>query len=149
MVKNNGRFIFMNKSVSHSQGLLPCALLGLAVSAAFSAAIAAVCALFALSMQDPGKLTPTFALASLFIAALAGGFASARKKGGSVLPCGVLTAALFLALISVLALIFSLKMNISLFALRALGVLLCSVLGANAGAGTGGKRKKRKHRNRT
>ena len=50
-----------------------------------------------------------------------------------------------------LALIFSVKMNVSAFALRALGVLICSVLGANVGVGsrTEGKRKKKNaHRTR-
>ena len=57
-----------------------------------------------------------------------------------------LTAALALAAVSLLALIFSVKMNVSAFALRALGVLICSVLGANVGVGsrTEGKRKKKK-----
>lgn len=141
----------MNKSVSHSAGLIPCALGGLIASAAVSLGIAAVCAFAALSMPDPGKYTGTFAVASLFIAAFAGGFASAKKKGGATLLCGVLSAAFLLALISVFSLIFSVKINISFFALRALGVLLCSVLGANVGvgAGTGGKKKRKKSRNRT
>ena len=141
----------MNKNVSHSAGLIPCVLRGLTASAAVSLCIASVCAFAALSMPDPGKYTGTFAAAALFVAAFAGGFASAKKKGGATLLCGALSAAFLLAVISLLALIFSVKMNISFFALRALGVLLCSVLGANVGvgAGTGGKRKRKKSRNRT
>jgi putative membrane protein (TIGR04086 family) len=151
MVKNNGRFIFMNKGVSNSAGLIPCALGGLVVSSAVSLGIAAACAFAALSMPDPGKYTGTFASASLFLAAFAGGFTAAKKKGGATLLCGALSAALLLAVTSLLALIFSVKMNIPFFALRALGVLLCSVLGANVGVGavTGGKRKRKKSRNRT
>ena len=139
----------MNKGISHSEGLITCALFGLIASAAVSLFIAAVCAFAALSMPDPGKYTGTFAAASLFIAAFAGGFTAAKRKGSATLLCGALSAAFLLALVAVSALILSVKMNVYFFALRALGVLLCSVLGANVGVGAGGKKKRKKSRNRT
>ena len=140
----------MNKSVSHSAGIVSCALRGLIASVAVSALTAAACAFAAISMPDPGKYTGTFAAASLFFAAFAGGFATARKKGSAVLLCGLLSAAFLLALVSIFALVFSVKINVSFFALRALGVLVCSVLGANVGvgAGTGGKKKRGKSKKR-
>ena len=136
----------MNKSVSQNTGLVPSSLRGLIASAAAALGIAAVCAFAALSMPDPSRYAVIFASASLFIGAFAGGFAAARRHGGATLACGALTAAFMLALISLLALVFSVKMNVSAFALRALGVLVCSVLGANVGVGThaGGKKKKKR-----
>lgn len=141
----------MNKNVLGRAGLVPSAFSGLLAAVISALAIAAVCALAAISMPDPGKYAGIFALAALFVSAFAGGFTTARKKGDSTLICGALTAALALAAVSLLALIFSVKMNVSAFALRALGVLICSVLGANIGVGsrTEGKRKKKNaHRTR-
>ena len=141
----------MNKNVSRPAGLVPSAFRGLIAAFACALAIAAACALAAISMHDPGKYVGAFALASLLIAAFAGGFAAARKKGDSTLICGALTAAFILAAVSLLALVFSVKMNVPAFALRALGVLVCSVLGANVGVGSrteGKKKKKTAHRTR-
>ena len=140
----------MNRNVTHQAGLLPSAFRGLAVSLAVALAVVAVGAFASLSMPDPGKYTGTFAVAALFIAAFAGGLCTARRRGGATLLCGAMTALFILAPLSVFALIFSVKMNISVFALRALGVLACSVLGANVGVGAsvGGKKKKKKPRGR-
>ena len=139
----------MNRNVTHQPGLLGAALRGLAVAFAVALAVTIACTLAALAMPAPGKYTGVYAVAALFIAAFAGGFCTARRRGGATLLCGAMTALFFLAPLSLLALIFSVKMNISVFALRALGVLVCSVLGANVGVGaTRGNKKKKKARGR-
>ena len=133
----------MNKSVSH-RGLLPSALRGIIYAFVSALAVAAICAFVALCMPEPSEYAVVFAPASLFFSAFFGGFGAGRAHGGRALICGALTAAVMLALVSLFALIFAVKMNISVFMLRALGVLVCSVLGANIGAGSRAARKKKK-----
>jgi putative membrane protein (TIGR04086 family) len=141
----------MNKSVPHSHGIGYCALCGLIASVATALFAASLFALAALAAPDPSKYASVLAPAALFLAAFAGGFASARKRGGATILCGALAALLLLALASLLALCLSLKMNVSFFLLRALGALICAVLGANLGVGSlsCGKRKNKKRKNRT
>jgi len=144
----------MNKTASakekSGQGIITCALRGLISAIVVSLAVSAITAAVGLSTEDPGGYIKIFASVSLFCAAFAGGFAAARAKGSATLLCGALTGAFILALIALLSLCFSLRLNISLFALCAPCVLICSVLGANIGVcsrtGTGKKRKHAKNR---
>jgi putative membrane protein (TIGR04086 family) len=156
MVKNNGRFIFMNKTASlknsSERGLLLCALRGLLSAVLVSLALAALTATLGLAMKTPTEYTKIFACISLFGAAFAGGFSAAKAKGSGTLICGALTALFIIALTALLSLALSLKINYSLFAFCAPCVLICSVLGANIGVGfsaIGAKKKKKIIKNRT
>lgn len=129
----------MNKSASvksaREKGLVLCALRGFLTAVLALLLLAAAFSAFGLTMKNPGEYTKIFAFASLFGGAFSGGFAAARKKGCSTLPCGALTGAFILAAMALCALCFSLPLNISLFAVCSPSVLLCSVLGANIGVG--------------
>lgn len=139
----------MNKTVSAKTGreksLVFSALRGLLTAMLISVALSAVCAFFGLYMDDPGAYVKIFAFVSLFGGAFSGGFAAARAKGSATLLCGLLTAVMIIALIAVLSLSFSLSLKVPLFAVCSLCVLLCSVLGANAGVSAHGGKKKKKH----
>jgi putative membrane protein (TIGR04086 family) len=135
---------FFAKS-GQEKSLILCALRGLLAALLTLFALAALFSAIGLSLDDPGKYTKIFAFASLFAAAFAGGFTSARKKGGATLLCGAATSIFLLALIALAALCFSLAINVSLFAVCSAFVLLCSVLGANIGLSLHGEKKKRKH----
>ena len=152
MVKNNGRFIFMNKTVfageggkNKDTGLVFCALRGLLTAVIAALALSAAAAALSLSMGDPAKYAKIFAFAALFLAAFYGGFSAAKRKGGATLLCGFLSGAFLLALIALSSLCLSLQMNISLFLFAAPCVLFCSLLGANLGVGAANGKKKTKH----
>ena len=144
----------MNRTASKECGaLLPSLLYGAASFAIVCVSLSAIFSALALFLASPHGYTGVFSCASLFCAAFAGGFSAARKRGCATLLCGALTGALILAIIALAALCFSVPQNISVFALRAPLVLLCSVLGANVGVGSRGgakgKKKKKHHKNRT
>ena len=144
----------MNRTASKESGaLLPSLLYGAASFAIVSISLSALFSALALFLDNPHGYTGIFACASLFCAAFAGGFSAVRKRGSATLLCGALTGALILAMVALSALCFSVPQNLSVFALRAPLVLLCSILGANVGVGSRGRangKKKKKHRkNRT
>jgi putative membrane protein (TIGR04086 family) len=147
--QNDRRFIFMKKAVSakdiSEKNLFICSLRGLCVAAATALLLAAVTCAIGISLPEPDKYTKIFAMASLFFASFAGGFATARAKGCRTLLCGLCTAIMIAGTISLISLALSLPLNTSLFGICAPCITAVCILGANIGVGSGhvSKRKKR------
>ena len=81
-----------------------------------------------LSLSDPLRFTPVFALASLFVSASAGAYFAARLHGKSGLACGVLSSLAFLLILALTACALSLKIRTPLFFVCAPCLLLTSAV---------------------
>ena len=126
------------------KNLFFCSLKGLGVSAALSLLISAITCMIGLSLDDPDKYTKIFAMASLFFAAFAGGFVSAKAKGSGTLLCGLCTGIMIIAVMTLASLGFALSVNIPLFCVCAPCVIAACILGANIGVGARSSKKKKK-----
>ena len=133
----------MNKNDAE-KNLFFCSLKGLGVSAALSLLISAITCMIGLSLDDPDKYTKIFAMASLFFAAFAGGFVSAKAKGSGTLLCGLCTGIMIIAVMTLASLGFALSVNIPLFCVCAPCVIAACILGANIGVGARSSKKKKK-----
>ena len=133
----------MNKNDAE-KNLFFCSLKGLGVSAALSLLISAITCMIGLSLDDPDKYTKIFAMASLFFAAFAGGFVSAKAKGSGTLLCGLCTGIMIIAIMTLASLGFALSVNIPLFCVCAPCVIAACILGANIGVGARSSKKKKK-----
>lgn len=96
-----------------------------------------------LSMKDPAHYTPMLAVAALFVTALAAGYFSARGHGKNGLACGALSGLLLVGVLVLLAFAFEMSIHISLFAICAPAVIICSALAGIVGVGAEPKPKKK------
>ena len=133
----------MNKN-DEEKNLFFCSLKGLGVSIALSLLLSAITCMIGLSLDDPDKYTKIFAMASLFFAAFAGGFVSAKAKGSGTLLCGLCTGIMIIAIMTLASLGFALSVNIPLFCVCAPCVIAACILGANIGVGARSSKKKKK-----
>lgn len=133
----------MNKNDAE-KNLFFCSLKGLGVSVALSLLLSAIMCMIGLSLDDPDKYTKIFAMASLFFAAFAGGFVSAKAKGSGTLLCGLCTGIMIIAIMTLASLGFALSVNIPLFCVCAPCVIAACILGANIGVGARSSKKKKK-----
>ena len=96
-------------------GFLSAVLIGAVLSMLLGLILLALSCIPALSLADPLRFAPIFALAVLFISAAAGSYFAARLHGKSGLACGVLSALIFVLGTVAAACAFSLKIRVSLF----------------------------------
>lgn len=87
----------------------------------------------ALSLADPLRFAPVFALASLFVSAAFGAFSAARLHGKSGLACGMLSSLVFILGIVATACALSLKIRVSLFMICAPALLIISAVAGVCG----------------
>ena len=121
-----------------------CALRGLAAAVLSALIIAVLSCLVGLGLDDPDKYAKIFALISLFFASLIGGFSTAANKKSSTLLCGICTAIMIIAVITILSLAFSLSISLTLFGICAPCITVSCVLGANIGVGMTPRKKRRR-----
>lgn len=130
------------------RGVLSSSLRGLSVALLVGFCLLMVASVAIYSLADPNRYVSSASLSVLLISALFGGFAATRINGGSALLCGLLTAALLLAVTFLLSLPLSTSLSadrpISLsVGLRGIAIG-ASVLGALIGAKEKKKKKKRR-----
>ena len=92
-----------------------------------------------LSMEDPEKLAPVFALISLFITALLGGYIAARTHKENGFFCGALSGILLVGILVLLVFAFSLSIKISLLLICAPAVIVSSAVAGVCGVSAGKK----------
>lgn len=135
----------MNKTVSakadKEKNIFLCAAGGLAVAIICALILSVITGIIGLSLDDPDKYVGIFALASLFIASMVGGYATMYKRGKNAALCGLINGLMIIAVMVLAAFSFGLGINISLFAICAPSVIVTSILGAVSG---GGKKKSSK-----
>ena len=96
-------------------GFLISVLAGTAFSILIGMLLLALSCIPALSLADPLRFAPAFALASLFVSAAAGAYFAARLHGKSGLACGALSSLALILGIVATACALSLKIRVSLF----------------------------------
>jgi putative membrane protein (TIGR04086 family) len=94
-----------------------------------------------LSTEDPERLAPIFALVSLFITALLGGYIAARTHKENGLFCGALSGILLIGILVLLVFAFSLSIRISLFGICAPAIIVSSAVAGVCGVSAGKKPK--------
>ncbi|MBR6744057.1 MAG: hypothetical protein IKM00_02425 [Clostridia bacterium] len=90
-------------------------LAGAVFSLVLGMALLALSCIPALSLADPLRFAPVFAIACLFVSAAAGAYFAARLHGKSGLACGVLSSLLLILAAVAMAGLFSLRIRTSLF----------------------------------
>ena len=108
-------------------------LAGTVFSLLLGMALLALSCIPALSLADPLRFAPFFALACLFVSAAAGAYFAARLHGKSGLACGVLSALLLILAAVAMAGLFSLKIRVSLFMICAPALLIVSAVAGVCG----------------
>ena len=110
-----------------------------------SVLLGAICSLFCgtvllalsciplLSLPDPLRLAPVFAIACLFASVAVGANLAARLHGKSGLACGILSALAFILTLVALACALSLKIRTSLFIICAPALLLTAAIAGVCG----------------
>ncbi len=101
--------------------------------------------LLGLRLEDPDRFTPIFALISLFLTALAGGYTAARIHRENGLLCGALSGILLIGILILLVFAFSLSVRLTLFLTCAPAIVISSAAAGICGV-SAGKEKKPKHR---
>jgi putative membrane protein (TIGR04086 family) len=81
-----------------------------------------------LSLSDPLRFAPVFALISLFVSSAVGAYVAARLHGKSGLACGVLSTLAFILILALTACLLSLKIRTTLFFICAPCLLLISAV---------------------
>ncbi len=109
--------------------------LGTVISLVIGIVLLVVTCFLGLSMKDPDKYTPMLALAALFITALVSGYLAARAHRKSGLACGALSGILLIGILVLLAFAFGFGIHISLFAICAPAIVICSMLSGVVGVG--------------
>lgn len=117
--------------------------LGTVISLVIGLILLVVTCFLGLSMKDPDKYTPMLSLASLFITALISGYLAARTHRKSGLACGALSGILLVGILVLLAFAFGYGIHISLFAICAPAVIVCSTLSGVVGVGADVQPKKK------
>ncbi len=114
-------------------GFLISVFSGAAFSMLLGMLLLALSCIPALSLADPLRFAPVFALASLFVSAAAGSYFAARLHGKSGLACGVLSALILILGIVAAACAFSLKIRVSLFMICAPILLIVAAVAGVCG----------------
>ena len=114
-------------------GFSAAVLSGAAFSTALGMALLALACIPALSLSDPLRFVPVFALVCLFVSAAAGAHLSARLHGKSGLLCGLISALALILILVVFACVLSLKIKTSLFLICAPALLFVSAIAGVCG----------------
>ena len=131
-----------------NDGILRSTLRGFLVSLAIGAALTLILSVVVYSLADPNRYITPVSFCILYVTSLFGGFFSSRFNRGSALLCGLLNAAMLLAAMLVVSLLFSGKYSADHSPALAVGLrgvaALLSVLGAMIGTHKPPKKRKRK-----
>lgn len=119
------------------KGILPCSVIGAAISVAFTILLVFIMAAILYRTADPASYVVPAAFSVLYISALVGGFFASKTNGGSALLCGLFTGAILLALMFIISLLVSNELSsdygiIENISLRAV-LIVCAILGAFIG----------------
>lgn len=144
----------MDKTVSGGKRSAPkkersfftCVLMGTALSLLFGFFLLTLVCIVGLNLKDPSQYTPMLAIAALFATALSAGYLSARRCGKSGLACGALSGLLLVGALVLLAFAFEMRIHISLFAICAPAVIICSSIAGIVGVGAESTPKKKRRR---
>ncbi|MBQ2988375.1 MAG: hypothetical protein IJD59_04650 [Clostridia bacterium] len=120
-------------------------LAGAVFSLVLGMALLALSCIPALSLADPLRFAPVFAIACLFVSAAAGAYFAARLHGKSGLACGVLSSLLLILAAVAMAGLFSLRIRTSLFMICAPAILIVSAVAGVCGVS---EREPRAHRHK-
>lgn len=137
----------MNRtSNSKSQkSYIKCVLIGTLIGIAVGAVLLFLLAAAGLSLDDPRKYAPIFALASLFAASYISGIAGAKLYGGRRSRAGLLSGLLFILAVVLVTFAVGAKLNLLLLAICVPVAVILSLLGDITGAGSPAA-KRHKHR---
>lgn len=108
-------------------------LAGALISVLLGMLLLALSCIPVLSLSDPLRFVPIFALASLFIANAVGARTAARLHGKSGLACGMLSALALILILVTTACILSLKIRLTLFTVCAPALLLTAAVAGISG----------------
>ena len=114
-------------------GFSAAVLSGAAFSTVLGMVLLALACIPALSLSDPLRFVPVFALVCLFVSAAAGAHLSARLHGKNGLLCGLLSSRALILILVVTACVLSLKIKTSLFLICAPALLLISAIAGVCG----------------
>ncbi|MBQ8496017.1 MAG: TIGR04086 family membrane protein [Clostridia bacterium] len=87
----------------------------------------------ALMLEDPLQFAPAFAIASLFLATIFGSYLSAHIHRKSGLACGALCSFLMILLIISVSFILDWNIRVTVFAICAPALLICSMIAGICG----------------
>ena len=119
-------------------------LAGALISVLLGMLLLALSCIPVLSLSDPLRFVPVFALASLFIANAVGARTAAKLHGKSGLACGMLSALALILILVTVACILSLKIRTMLFVICAPALLLVAAVAGISGVSE--KKSKHKHK---
>lgn len=125
---------------------LQSSLFGVGIALGFSLILMFVSAFICYSSSDPDKLITPLSLCSLYLPALAGGFAAVKKNKGSALACGGLCGALIVIILFFASLFLGSKAQASLSFPISLLVRALVILTSAAGGFLGLKKSSALHR---